>query len=200
MAGEANPEVKTSLSRTCGNVPGLAFSILQLEGETLLRLSARGEDEQDTELILMQGRELLRERLGTVVYGLGMVTLEKTVADCLTHFNRKLTVVDGVSGGLLPHLLARQEKSSEFLREAKVICNSESGLSDAEIAALTDDGSLALCLLPGKEGGARLVVADSGRITHNPQIPLTDSGNRPLFESYLALDLLRTHLGWEGGA
>jgi len=198
LAGRRTDKLEEAISGICGMVPGLTHSFLTLEGEVLVRLTADGVHEMETELLLQESREMLRARLGAAVYGVGSDTLEKVVAECLAYAGRTIMLIDGLTGGLMPYLLAHQAGAEKFLKGARVLAPGESAPDIGKLLQ-EDDADLALAAIPGDQGRARIVlVSKDGTIT-DETLASGEGGGRPRYISYQALDAVRHHLGWEGG-
>jgi len=100
MTGSANP----------------AVGLLAQEGETHIRVTARGEDAQFVEGAVAAACREIVARLGNRVYGVDDETLEQVVGGMLLTKGIRLAVAEWGSGGLLLNRLAAVSENTGFLQ------------------------------------------------------------------------------------
>ncbi|HBM74026.1 MAG TPA: competence/damage-inducible protein A [Clostridiaceae bacterium] len=90
------------------------------EGEATLRITARGRDKKEAEVIMAPVEKKIRDRLGDNIYGVGNTSIDEVVAKEL--IKRKLTIAlaESCTGGLLAYRLVRNPGVSAVLIEGDV--------------------------------------------------------------------------------
>jgi nicotinamide-nucleotide amidase len=110
--GESTVEerVKDLLSTTNPTVAPLAKG-----GEVHLRITAKAGDDIAADRIIYEVEEKLRERLGTLIYGIDEETLEMVVVKQLIEQKVKLALAESCTGGLLANRITDVPGSSATL-------------------------------------------------------------------------------------
>jgi nicotinamide-nucleotide amidase len=83
-------------------------------GECHLRITARGRADH-VERLLDETEEILRQRLGETIYGVGETTLEEAVAYALGQRRVTIAIAESATAGLLGHRLTRTPGASVYL-------------------------------------------------------------------------------------
>ena len=97
-------------------------------GEVHLRLTAKGQVETVARQ-LAEGEELVRERLGDLIYGRDDESLEEVVGRALTSRRETLAVAESCTGGLLAQRLTTVPGSSAYFVEGIVAYSNEAKMA-----------------------------------------------------------------------
>ncbi len=115
--------------------PKMAF--LPGGGEIRLRFVANAPSEEECIALLDQAELVVRDRLGSVVYGTDVDTLESVIGDLLVQRGLKLVTAESCTAGLLAARIANIPGSSEYFLGGIV-----SYASDVKIAELSVPGDV----------------------------------------------------------
>jgi nicotinamide-nucleotide amidase len=81
------------------------IGLLASPGEIRIRLTARGKNREETQILLKHTADQIRQRLGPVIFGEDEETLEGTVARHLERQGLSLAVADAFTGGRITQRL-----------------------------------------------------------------------------------------------
>ncbi len=84
-------------------------------GEVRLRITAKADNEESASTMISEVENKLRERLGTLVFGVDDETLEQVVVEMLTAQKLRLALAESCTGGLLAHRITNVPGSSDAL-------------------------------------------------------------------------------------
>ncbi len=90
------------------------------EGEVHVRVTARGSTQEEAEGLLQPVIEACHQRLGDLIYGEGLKSLEETVFYYLNKCNKTIAVAESLTGGMLTARLVNVPGMSTFLLEGLV--------------------------------------------------------------------------------
>ncbi|HIP39419.1 MAG TPA: CinA family nicotinamide mononucleotide deamidase-related protein [Desulfocapsa sulfexigens] len=79
-----------------------------------LSMTIRGDNENTTDLLARKNGHLIRDKLGTAIYGQDRETMESVVGGLLLKENKFLSVAESCTGGLINHLLTSIAGSSAY--------------------------------------------------------------------------------------
>jgi nicotinamide-nucleotide amidase len=96
------------------------------EGESILRITARGRDEKEAEELIKPVEKEIRERLGDNVYGTDDTDIESVVAEMLLYNNLTISTAESCTGGLLSGRLINYPGVSAVFMEGAVTYSNES--------------------------------------------------------------------------
>ncbi len=82
------------------------------DGEVLIRVTAKAENNQKAEKIIDQMIDKLSERLGTYIYGIDVDSLQQVVVRTLTEQNKTIATAESCTGGLLASKITQVPGSS----------------------------------------------------------------------------------------
>lgn len=71
------------------------------DNEAILRITAKGKDEEEAKKLISQTEKEIRNILGDYIYGEGDTTLEYVVAEMLVHKNITVATAESCTGGLI---------------------------------------------------------------------------------------------------
>ncbi|MDT8719426.1 competence/damage-inducible protein A [Clostridium sp. 19966] len=71
------------------------------DNEAILRITAKGKDEEEAKKLISQTEKEIRNILGDYIYGEGDITLEYVVAEMLVHKNITVATAESCTGGLI---------------------------------------------------------------------------------------------------
>lgn len=100
--------------------PTLAFLASGIEG-LKVRITAKAFDEMTANRLLDQEEELIRDLLGSWVFGVDDQTMERVVLDLLKEKGLTLGVAEFITGGLLANRLNATAQASDMFRGA-IVC------------------------------------------------------------------------------
>ena len=109
------------------------------EGEATLRITARGRDKKEAEVIMAPVEKKIRDRLGDNIYGVGNTSIDEVVAKEL--IKRKLTIAlaESCTGGLLAYRLVRNPGVSAVLIEGDVTYSNDAKMRRLNVKKETLD-------------------------------------------------------------
>jgi nicotinamide-nucleotide amidase len=96
-------------------IPGVSLASLPRYPENRLRVTVREDSHEHASRALEEAEGRLRERIGTLVYGLDDQELESVVEDLLRAQGKTLAVAESCTGGLIAHRLTNVAGSSDVL-------------------------------------------------------------------------------------
>jgi len=155
-----------------------------------VRPVARAASAAEADAKLARACEVLRERLGVLVYGEGEDTLELVTGRLLTEHRKTLAVAESCTGGMIGQLLTDAPGSSAFFKGGVVAYWNEAkaALLDvpedvlAEHGAVSDPTARAMAEGARARFGTDLAVATTGIAG-----PTGGSANKPVGLIYVAL-------------
>ncbi|MCX5740281.1 MAG: nicotinamide-nucleotide amidohydrolase family protein [Proteobacteria bacterium] len=155
-----------------------------------VRHVARAASAAEADAKLARACEVLRERLGVLVYGEGEDTLELVTGRLLTEHRKTLAVAESCTGGMIGQLLTDAPGSSAFFKGGVVAYWNEAkaALLDvpedvlAEHGAVSDPTARAMAEGARARFGTDLAVATTGIAG-----PTGGSANKPVGLIYVAL-------------
>lgn len=113
-AGESAVEEKVLDLTRRDHVPEVGITVS--DGTISLRILGRGGDEADARSRMAPVERIIRERLGELVFGVDGEGLEDAVVRLLRERGRSIATAEGVTAGLVAHLLGRVPGASACLR------------------------------------------------------------------------------------
>lgn len=106
-------------------LPGVSLASLPHYPENRLRVTVRGADPKEVASILDRAVGLLKEKVGSWVYGEDDEDLEGVVVSLLKKCGRRLAVAESCTGGLVAHRLTNVPGASEVLEASYVVYTQE---------------------------------------------------------------------------
>jgi nicotinamide-nucleotide amidase len=155
-----------------------------------VRPVARAASAAEADAKLARSCEVLRERLGVLVYGEGEDTLELVTGRLLTEHRKTLAVAESCTGGMIGQLLTDAPGSSAFFKGGVVAYwnDAKTALLDVPEDVLAEHGAVSEPTARAMAEGARarfgtdLAVATTGIAG-----PTGGSANKPVGLIYVAL-------------
>ncbi len=100
------------------------IALLAKEGEIIIRLTAKADDEKSANDLLRELECRLRERIGRYIWGTGDDKIEEVLASLLQKEGMKISLAESCTGGLASHWLTNISGSSSYLK-GTLVCYSE---------------------------------------------------------------------------
>lgn len=126
-------------------------------GQTDVRITAKGQTEEEVARLIAHAEEQIRERLGDVIFGVDEETIEDTVAQLLIEANRSVAILESNTNGHIARLLKR---ALDAHREAGRILVTRT-LAPYE-APIDDDEVLEEALEVARTSGAHMILFIAG--------------------------------------
>ncbi|AOY76039.1 competence/damage-inducible protein A [Clostridium formicaceticum] len=95
------------------------------EGEVILRITAKAQDEDEAEKLIFPVEEQLRSRLQNYIYGEGEVSLEEVVGKMLIDHKLTIATAESCSGGLLAAKIINYPGISSVFMEGVITYSNE---------------------------------------------------------------------------
>ena len=100
------------------------IALLVKEGEIIIRLTAKADDEKSANDLLRELECRLRKRIGRYIWGTGDDKIEEVLAALLRKESIKISLAESCTGGLASHWLTNISGSSSYLK-GSLVCYSE---------------------------------------------------------------------------
>ena len=159
-------------------------------GVVTVRITARGRDAEAAEELAEKVAELVKARLGELVFGTGEETLSGVVGSLLRSAGQSLAVAESCTGGLLGALLTDVPGASEYFLGGVVAYANEAkaGLLDVPWELLRTHGAVSEPVAGAMAAGARgRFGADWGIGITGIAGPAGGSAKKPVGLVYIAL-------------
>lgn len=111
--GLAEAKIDQMVRGLLDGLPGVSLASLPHYPENRLRITVRGQHQQEVEMTLRRAEVLLQERIGSWVYGVDDDEMETVVVRLLRAKGETLAVAESCTGGLLAHRLTNVPGASE---------------------------------------------------------------------------------------
>jgi len=105
------------------------------EGEVHVRVTARGNTEEEAAALLVPVVEECHQRLGELIYGEGHKSLEDNVFFYLKKLNKTLAVAESLTGGMVTARLVNVPGMSKYLLEGVIPYTNEAKVRQLGISA-----------------------------------------------------------------
>ncbi len=92
------------------------IAVLAHPGQVDIRLTAKGNDSEEVNMMLGELEEKIRGRVGAALYGYGNDTVEGVVDRILTEQNKTLALLESITGGALTARLSRVPGSTQRVK------------------------------------------------------------------------------------
>ena len=152
-------------------------------GEVSLRITASAPDDAAADRLLEDMERVVRERVGTYLYGFGDETLEEVVVRLLEAFGRTLAVAESCTGGLIGDRLTNVPGVSRYLLEVAVTYSNESKIRRLGVDpdVLREHGAVSeACARAMAEGVRRTAGADLGLAVTGIAGPTGETPQKPV--------------------
>lgn len=123
--GLGESQVEEKISDIMENPRGVSIALLAKEGEVHIRLTAEGEDKEDSQNIMSDIAGKIVEKLGDYVYGYNEDTLNSVVAGLVKKKNFTMAFAESCTGGLLSKMITDLPGSSEYFWGGMVTYSNE---------------------------------------------------------------------------
>ncbi|MFU0824468.1 competence/damage-inducible protein A [Clostridium sp.] len=107
------------------------------EGEVTLRITAKAENEEKCEKLIIPVEKEIRERLGISVYGEGDITLEEVVGKILVENNLTIATAESCTGGLLGGAIINYPGISKVFKEGFITYTNEAKVKRVNVSEKT---------------------------------------------------------------
>lgn len=107
--------------------------------EAILRITAKGKDEEECDALIGPVSEEIRNRLGTAVYAIGETNLETVLGDMLIDRGLTIATAESCTGGLLAGTIINCPGISEVFLEGAVTYSNEAKMKRLGVKAKTLD-------------------------------------------------------------
>lgn len=107
------------------------------EGEVKVRITARGASEQEVEKLILPVENLIRERLGTYIYGEDESSIEEAVVNLLIEKKLTISVAESCTGGILAASLVNYPGASSIFMEGFITYSNESKIKRLKVSEET---------------------------------------------------------------
>jgi len=114
LANVAESRVAEKITDLLKWKPPLTVGIYAKPGEVELKIMAKSENHKKTVRMVRKTENILRKRLGKLIYGVDGETLSSAVGGLLRKKKKTLSVAESCTGGLLGHLLTETPGSSRY--------------------------------------------------------------------------------------
>jgi nicotinamide-nucleotide amidase len=158
--------------------------------DNYLRPVARGPSEADAATKLAHVCNVIRDRLGDVIYGEGETTLEAVVGELLVRHGKTLAVAESCTGGLVAERVTAVPGASEYFRGGVCAYANEAkqALLSVPAALLEEHGAVSEPVARAMAEGVRTrLSADFGLATTGISGPSGGSPEKPVGLVYVAL-------------
>lgn len=159
------------------------LAYLPSAGIVRLRITGTGEDPAQIEEDLDQLEAKLRERLGSIIYGVGDDTLEAAVGRLLRERELTIAVAESCTGGLLASRISDVSGASQYLLGGVVAYGNavKMQMLDVSSAVLDDDGAVSeIVALQMARGIRKRLGADIGISTTGIAGPTGGTPDKPV--------------------
>lgn len=160
------------------------------ESEVHLRITAKGESQQEIDSMIDQAEEKIRARLDEHIYGVDEEKLEELVARNLAEKSVSIAVAESCTGGLITHRLTNIPGISDYLERGIV---SYSNMAKMEVLGvkseiLQEHGAVSYqTALAMAEGVRRISKTDLGLAVTGIAGPTGGNVSKPVGLVYVAL-------------
>lgn len=107
------------------------------EGQVTLRITAKAENEEKCEKLIIPVEKEIRERLGISVYGEGDITLEEVVGKILVENNLTIATAESCTGGLLGGAIINYPGISKVFKEGFITYTNEAKVKRVNVSEKT---------------------------------------------------------------
>ncbi|MFB0508408.1 MAG: CinA family nicotinamide mononucleotide deamidase-related protein [Thermodesulfobacteriota bacterium] len=145
-----------------------SIGLLASPGDIKIRIMARGERPSEVKSLIERAEAQIRDRLGSLIYGVDAETLEGSVTKLLKRMNLTLSTAEPSTGGLIAQRLSGTG-SAEFL--GGVVLN-----TDDATRAFLGIGTGEFSRLKGEGEGFVLSLAQKARERYRSDLGLSVSG------------------------
>ncbi|HEX3010483.1 MAG TPA: competence/damage-inducible protein A [Syntrophomonadaceae bacterium] len=114
ILGPGESRVEEMLGDLMSNTQGCSMALLASGGEVHIKLTAEGENEQDSERLLNDLTEDIKGRLGRHIFGYDDETLPERISKLLVQQGKTLAVAESCTGGLLGSYITDIPGSSRY--------------------------------------------------------------------------------------
>lgn len=213
--GIGESQVEEKIADIIQNPGGVSVALLAREGEVHIRLTAEGEDRENSKAIMNDISEKIEARLGDYIYGYDEDTLPSVIAELARERGLVMAFAESCTGGLLSKMITDLPGSSEYFWGGVVTYSNEAkrkilgvkGDTLEKYGAVSEetakemlmgvlslsgaDIGAAITGIAGPGGGSEtkpvgLVYIAAGSKKHNQVIKMNFAGNRGVIRTLSA--------------
>lgn len=114
VLGPGESQVEEMLAEVMEKPGGCSLALLAVDGEIHIRITAEGQDHEDSKQIADQLTVRIKEKLGTSIYGYDEDTLISVVASLIQQRGLTLAIAESCTGGYLAKIVTDLPGSSSY--------------------------------------------------------------------------------------
>ncbi len=118
--GLSEAKMDQMVKGTLEALQGVSLASLPHYPENRLRIIVRGQDPRNVSLTLERAEALLREKIGSWVYGVDEEEMESIVVRLLSEKGERIALAESCTGGLMAHRITNVPGASQVLSRAYV--------------------------------------------------------------------------------
>ncbi|HEY4800193.1 MAG TPA: competence/damage-inducible protein A [Bacteroidia bacterium] len=173
----------------------IKLAYLPSPGQVKLRLSAKGENEQELAGRIDEKIDSLKKIIPELIFaieefGKEPETLEKTIGELLRKKNKTIAVAESCTGGYISHLITSISGSSDYFKGSVIAYSNEVKIKelDVKLKTLSDNGAVSKeVAVQMAEGVRKNLNADIGISTTGIAGPAGGSREKPVGTVFIAI-------------
>lgn len=160
------------------------------ESETHLRITAKGQSQQEVNQLINEAEELIRQRINKYIYAVDEKKLEDLVAERLAEKDLTIALAESCTGGLISHRMTNISGISQYLERGIVSYSNQAKIENLgvdpeilrECGAVSSQTALAMA-----EGVRTISKTNLGLAVTGIAGPTGGSESKPVGLVYIAL-------------
>ena len=169
--------------------PALSLAYLPSPGKVRLRLSAKGEKEQELAHLIEKAVEELKPIIGQFIFGYDDEQPQKEIGRILTQRHQTLSVAESCTGGYIANLITGVSGSSAYFKGGVVAYSNEVkiNLLGVDVSAIEQNGAVSRIVVEQMALGVQRVLKTHYAIaTSGIAGPLGGSDEKPVGTVWMA--------------
>ncbi len=173
------------------NLPeNIKLAYLPQPGIVRLRLTAKGDNENELQQQINSEVEKLKAIIGDIIFGYDDITLEAVVGQLLKEKQKTLSTAESCTGGYIAHLITSIAGSSEYFEGSVVSYSNNVKMNVLHVpeTALTEHGAVSREVVEAMAQGAKeLIKTDYAVATSGIAGPTGGTDEKPVGTTWIAV-------------